>query len=101
MALLEACDGLDPYWPASLSLLEAAIRLRGARIQLTEAELARVEQPTLFVWGTNDPFGSPDVGSRAASVMPDARVVPVSGGYIPWVSQPKTVADPLRQHVKE
>lgn len=98
LALLEACDGLDPYWLATLSLLETAIRLRGSRTQLTEEELAHVEQPTLFVWGTNDPFGSPDVGSRAASVMPDARLVPINGGHIPWVSQPETVADPIRQH---
>lgn len=100
LALLEACDGLDPYWPATLSLLEAAIRLRGARTPLTEEHLASVEQPTLFVWGTNDPFGSPDIGNRAVSAMPDARLVPVNGGHIPWVSQAKPVADPIRQHFK-
>lgn len=101
LALLEACDGPDPYWPATLSLLEAAIRLRGARVPLTEEELARVEQPTLFVWGDNDPFGSPRIGEEAVSVMPDARLVPVSGGHIPWVSQPKALADPILQHLRE
>lgn len=100
LALLEACDGLDPYWPATLSLLEAAIRLRGARMPLSSDELALVQQPTLFVWGYNDPFASPHIGEKAVSVMPDARLVPVSGGHIPWVSQPGTVADPIRQHLK-
>lgn len=100
LALLEASDDPDPFWPASLSLLEAATRITGGRVQLSEAELARVRQPTLFVWGADDPFGSPSVGERAASVVPRAQVVRVDGGHLPWVGQPAAVADPIRDHLQ-
>lgn len=99
LALLEASDKLDGYWAASLSMLEAALRLRGQRLHLGEDELATVEQSTLFVWGTNDPFGGPDTGRHAVSVMPDAELVSVDGGHLPWVGQPAAVAEPIRHHL--
>lgn len=101
LALLEASDDPEPFWPASLSLLEAAARLGGGRVQLTEAELARVRQPTVFVWGADDPFGSPSVGERAASVVPRAHLVRVDGGHLPWVGQPAAVAGAIRDHLQQ
>lgn len=98
LTLLETADSPEPYWPATLSMLEAAIRLRGARTPITENELAQIQQPTVFVWGTNDPFGSPSVGRRAASVMPRARLAEVPGGHMPWAGYPKAVADPIQKH---
>jgi 2-hydroxy-6-oxonona-2,4-dienedioate hydrolase len=99
LTLLEATADPDPFWPASFSLLQAATNLRGPRMRFTEAELSRVEHPTLFVWGENDPFGSPAVGEHAASIMPDARSVRVRAGHLPWVGQPEVVAEPIRQHL--
>lgn len=99
LALLEATDDPDPFWPASFSLLEAATTLRGPRMQFTEAELARVEHPTLFVWGDNDPFGPPEVGERAAAIVPDARFVHVEGGHLPWAGQSEAIGESVRQHL--
>lgn len=99
LALLEATDDPDPFWPTSFSLLQAATNLRGPRMQFTEADLAGVEHPTLFVWGENDPFGPPEVGEHAASLMPDARSVRVEGGHLPWAGNPEAIAAPIRHHL--
>lgn len=82
-----------------LDLLHAALRLTGARpeVALRDEELARIRQPTLFVWGERDSFGGPEVGEAAARIMPDATLQVVSGaGHLPWVSRPGPVAEVVR-----
>lgn len=56
--------------------------------------------PTLFVWGDNDPFGSVDVGRRASEIMPDARLVEVTGGHLPWIGRAEEVAAAIRAHLE-
>lgn len=99
LEFLEASDETGSYWPASLGLLEALARLSGQRLQLGEDELVGVEQPTRFVWGNNDPFGAPEVGEQAASVMPNAELFRVDGGHLPWIGQPSEVAGLVREHL--
>ena len=55
---------------------------RGMRI--TADELRGVAQPTLFLWGKNDPFGSPGDGRVATDLMPEARLEVVGIGHMPW-----------------
>ncbi|HEY3560670.1 MAG TPA: alpha/beta hydrolase [Kribbella sp.] len=59
-------------------------------------ELARVDQPTLFLWGDKDPLGAPAVGESLAALMPNARLeVVADAGHLPWLDQPKVCADIL------
>jgi pimeloyl-ACP methyl ester carboxylesterase len=52
-------------------------------------ELAKLEVPTLFLWGDKDPFGAPSVGVETAALMPQARVqVVTDAGHLPWLDQP-------------
>jgi pimeloyl-ACP methyl ester carboxylesterase len=76
-----------PGVPAAMrELLHSVVTLRGARreVQLTAAQLAQITQPVQFVWGERDPFGAPEVGKRAASIVPDAEfhLIP-DAGHIP------------------
>jgi 2-hydroxy-6-oxonona-2,4-dienedioate hydrolase len=70
-------------------LHRAAVRIRGARpeVALGADELRRVRQPVQFVWGTHDPFGPPEIGRRAADLMPDAELHVVDAGHGPWFTR--------------
>jgi pimeloyl-ACP methyl ester carboxylesterase len=51
-------------------------------------DLSKLTAPTLFLWGDQDPLGTPDVGRELASRMPDARVeVVADAGHLPWLDQ--------------
>lgn len=74
-----------------LSLMEQTNRLRGARpdITLRAEQLKRVQQPTMFLWGTNDPFGSVETGRQIARLMPNAEFHAIQhGGHLPWLDAP-------------
>jgi pimeloyl-ACP methyl ester carboxylesterase len=61
-------------------------------------ELPKLVAPTLFLWGEQDPFGSPDLGREMAAMMPNARVVPVSdAGHLPWLDQPEFCAERITE----
>ena len=76
-----------------LDLHRALVRVRGARpeVALTADQLRAVTQPVQFVWGERDPFGSPDVGRRAAALMTDAELRTVDTGHGPWFTRPAEV----------
>lgn len=80
--------------PTRLSLIQSALRLRGPRraFQLRDEELATVAQPALFIWGDRDTYGSPAVGRRAVTVMPNASIEVLPGGHLPWLENPHRCA---------
>jgi pimeloyl-[acyl-carrier protein] methyl ester esterase len=57
---------------------------------LNDAELARICQPVLFVWGERDKFLSPQDARPSIDKMPNARLEVVSGGHEPWYDDPAT-----------
>jgi len=91
--------GLPYYKEGWLTLLENALSLRGPnpRLSVKEDELRRVAQPVLFVWGESDPFGVPDVGRRAVSLMPNAKLEAMPGGHLPWLDDPKFCAEAIKR----
>ncbi len=102
--LMVACETLPDYAPSWLQLIRAVGTVRGARpeIALTEPELADVTQPVQLIWGNQDPFGRPEVGQRAAEIIPDAEIKVIPGGHTPWLGQAERIgqlATPfLRKH---
>jgi pimeloyl-ACP methyl ester carboxylesterase len=76
-----------------IQLVRAAVRLRGARpeVALTTDDLSAVRQPVQFVWGAQDPFGSPAVGRRAVEIMRGAPLHVVDTGHGPWFTRPAEV----------
>jgi pimeloyl-ACP methyl ester carboxylesterase len=71
------------------------LRLRGSRreVELTAEQMSRLRVPVQLVWGETDPFGSPEVGRRAAEVIPGAELHVVPGGHAPWLRQAERIAE--------
>jgi 2-hydroxy-6-oxonona-2,4-dienedioate hydrolase len=86
---MERLEVLPGYRTAYLTLLESALTVSGARsaVALGEEELRRVEQPTLLLWGTKDPFGTVDLARQASAAMPHARLEIVGQGHLPWLDE--------------
>lgn len=91
--LLVATERMPGFRDQLLSTLHRLVRLRGSRpaLRLTAAELARIEQPALLVWGEDDPFGSPGVGAGMAAAMPAATLHVVRGGHAPWLTEAEAI----------
>jgi pimeloyl-ACP methyl ester carboxylesterase len=92
---------LPGYGRSAAAIFRASMRLGGkARpaMVLSDAELARITQPVLFVWGDQEPFGDPAVARRAASQMRNASVEIVQGGWHhPWLADAPRVANLLHE----
>lgn len=75
-------------------MINANERLRGARpeVQLTAEQLTQLQAPVEIIWGANDPFGPPELGRRAAELIPHAEFHLVPGGHAPWLKEPARVA---------
>jgi pimeloyl-ACP methyl ester carboxylesterase len=75
-----------------IRMIRTALTPRRVRpeVQVPDSLLAELDQPTLFVWGDNDPFGGLDVARRAVAAMPHAElhVVP-KAGHLPWLDDPE------------
>jgi pimeloyl-ACP methyl ester carboxylesterase len=57
------------------------------------AELGRLEQPTLVVWGEQDPWLEPEFADAYGRRLPNAAVERVAqAGHWPWLDQPQLTA---------
>ncbi|MCF7803872.1 MAG: alpha/beta hydrolase [Candidatus Marinimicrobia bacterium] len=90
----------SPQYPlAWLSLMRAALRLWGAntKYRLDEKALGRITQPTLFVWGEKDPFGGVETGRQAIEILPDAQIIELDAGHLPFIDAPEFCAHQIRE----
>lgn len=56
--------------------------------------------PTLFLWGEEDTFASPDIGRQLEKLLPDVRFIFVpKAGHQTQGDQPDLVADLVRKHI--
>ncbi len=85
-----------------VKLLHALNTLRRPRPEtvMSSAELARIEVPTLFVWGTEDPYQTAGVASSSIELLPDARLVVLAGaGHAPWLDDAARCARLIQEHL--
>lgn len=78
--------------------MTALIRgLRGFRPEMLfgDEELGSVSQPTMLIWGDNDPLGDRGVARRAAEMLPHSELHVVAGGHAPWWGDPASAANLL------
>lgn len=101
--LLLATERLPGFRQMFLSTLHALLRLRGSRPQMRLAaeQLARIDQPTLLLWGQDDPFGSREVGERMVETMPTAELHVVGGGHAPWLTRAERIGPIIRRFLQE
>ena len=85
--LLLATEKRPGFESTFLATLHTLIRLRGSRpgMALTADQLREVKQPSLLIFGVDDPMGGPPVGRRLADTLPDVQLHIVNGGHAPWL----------------
>jgi pimeloyl-ACP methyl ester carboxylesterase len=63
---------------------------------LTDDELRSIEVPVRLILGDDDVYGRPEIGHRAAALMPDARVDVLPAGHAPFADEPEACAALIR-----
>lgn len=86
------------------ALIGAALGRGGWRPEATfEAdELARVQQPVLYVYGTSDPEGTVDRVKHVVGLLPRAELHLVNNaGHVPWLDDPSQVGARVNRFLAE
>ncbi len=86
------------------NMIRALVSGREYRPGLTfvDSELAAIEQPTLYVYGTADPVGSVAVWTRAVGVLPRGELQLVDGaGHMPWFDDPGQIAGKVNRFLTQ
>jgi pimeloyl-ACP methyl ester carboxylesterase len=76
------------------SLMHAIDGFRRPRPEtlMTSGELSRIQTPTSFYWGKDDPFLSPAHARPSVAQIPGATLHEVDGGHAPWFENPAECA---------
>jgi pimeloyl-ACP methyl ester carboxylesterase len=82
------------------SLMHAIDGFRRPRPEsvMTDRELGRISVPTLFCWGTEDPFLTPAQARPSIAKIPGAALHEVPGGHGPWLEDPAGCAKVVTDH---
>ncbi len=83
------------------SLMHAINHFRRPRDEsvLSRAELAAIQIPTTFIWGSHDPYLSPAGARPAIAQIPGATLHEVRGGHGPWLVDPQLSARLIAAHL--
>lgn len=83
------------------SLMHAIDGFRRPRADsvMTDGELGQITAPTMFCWGTGDPFLTPAQGRPAIARIPGAVLREVPGGHGPWLEDPAGCARLVTSHL--
>jgi pimeloyl-ACP methyl ester carboxylesterase len=83
------------------SLMYAIDRFRRPRIEsvLTEAELAAIAAPTMFIWGSDAHYLSADRARPSIARIPAAALHVVPGAHGPWLVDPERSASLIDAHL--
>jgi pimeloyl-ACP methyl ester carboxylesterase len=84
------------------SLMHAIDRFRRPRPEsvLSDAELAAIRVPTLFILGSNDPYLSPRDARPSIDRIPAATIHEMPAGHGPWLVDPARVAGLIAAHAQ-
>lgn len=66
---------------------------------LAGPELAAIPTGTAFIWGSDDPYLSPQGARRSIEKIPHATLHEVPGGHGPWLVDPERSAELIRTHL--
>jgi pimeloyl-ACP methyl ester carboxylesterase len=84
------------------SLMHAIDTFRRPRPEtlMTDRELAGIDAPTMFCWGQEDPFLSPEQARPSVAKIPGAILHEVVGGHAPWFEDPVGCAALVNDHLR-
>jgi pimeloyl-ACP methyl ester carboxylesterase len=80
--------GLPNYKISILSLMERGNIFGAGKDRISAKDLKLVKQPTMFLWGTKDPFGSIEMGQKIAGIVSSSEFRAIEGGHLPWLDEP-------------
>ena len=64
----------------------------GPADRITTDDLARVQAPTLVVWGGHEPYGGRESADLVAEALPAAQLTYLpDAGHLPWLDEPDVV----------
>jgi pimeloyl-ACP methyl ester carboxylesterase len=66
---------------------------------LTQDELAAIRIPTMFIWGSDEPYLSLETARPSIERIPAATVHELSAGHGPWLVHPESVARLIDAHL--
>jgi pimeloyl-ACP methyl ester carboxylesterase len=83
------------------SLMHAINHFRRPRREsvLTSPELAAIRAATMFIWGSDDPYLSPQAARPSIAEMPAATLCEVPGSHGPWLVDPAQTAGLIQAHL--
>jgi pimeloyl-ACP methyl ester carboxylesterase len=83
------------------SLMHAINRLRRPRPEsvLAGTELAAIPTPTMFIWGSDDPYLSPQDARPSIEQIPNATLHEMTGGHGPWLVNAEHTAELIHTHL--
>jgi 2-hydroxy-6-oxonona-2,4-dienedioate hydrolase len=79
---------LPNYKISILSLMERGNIFGAGDDKISAEDLKSVRPPTMFLWGTKDPFGSITMGQKIAGMVPSSEFHAIAGGHLPWLDEP-------------
>jgi pimeloyl-ACP methyl ester carboxylesterase len=69
-----------------------------AEFMLYDKDIEKITQPTLWLWGKDDPFGSIEVGERLQSKMKNSSIfIFDNSGHLPWLDKPVEHAAKIKE----
>jgi 2-hydroxy-6-oxonona-2,4-dienedioate hydrolase len=94
---------LPNYQISSLSLMERG-NLWGAKPEdrISAGQLKHIRQPVIFLWGSNDPFGSTQAGSQISKILSSSAFhIIYGGGHLPWLDNPAECGRLIRDFLSD
>jgi pimeloyl-ACP methyl ester carboxylesterase len=81
------------------SLVSSVTTLSGARskYQLGADALKKIQQPVMFVWGENDPFGGLEVARKVTNIISNAYLHEMHTGHLPFLDQSQECGRVIRE----
>jgi pimeloyl-ACP methyl ester carboxylesterase len=103
----EFCDVVSagmrvPGWrDAMWTHLNLALRFGRGRPEnhLSDDDLRSIAAPVRFIWGQDDVYGGPEIGRRAAELIPGARLDVMPGNHAPFLDDPERCAGVIAEAV--
>lgn len=100
--LIVRLEQLPDYGAAWRSLLHNVLPFGrvNQNLRLGAAALGRLPHEVLYIWGSNDPFGSLDVARRACEATPHAALRTIGVGHLPWLDEPEACATAINEFLE-
>jgi pimeloyl-ACP methyl ester carboxylesterase len=84
------------------SLMHAINKFRHPRPEsvMSDGELGHIRVPTLFCWGRDDKYLSPERAQISVDKVPCGTLRQVTGGHAPWFEDPVICANLVKEHLR-